>query len=202
MRRFDLFCFGLLLFTIPAGGQESKQNFQVPAPNGWGKETITLPPAFAKNMSWKGVEELRFAPGMFKAESDTFFSYGILFWLPGDAKVDEKTVEQELLAYYRGLAKAVGKNKELDVGAFSINLKESTDKKGKRPTGEPYSSFTGELKWVEPFVTRQPQTLRLDLQIWYCEKHKHHCLFLCVSPLPDDAAVWKTLREIRDGCKY
>ena len=68
----------VLLFTIPAGGQESKQHYSVPAPKGWGKETIALPPAFAKNMTWKGVEELRFSPGMFMAESDTFFSYGIL----------------------------------------------------------------------------------------------------------------------------
>jgi len=192
----------MLLFTIPARGQETKLDYQVPAPKGWGKETIALPPAFAKDMTWKGVEELRFAPGMFMAESDTFFSYCMLFWLPEDAKVDQKTVEQELLAYYRGLARAVSKKKDLDVGAFSINLKESTDRKGKRPTGEPYAAFTGEIKWVEPFVTGKLQILRLDLQVWYCEKHKHHCLFLCVSPQPDDAAVWKTLREIRDGCKF
>ena len=49
-------------------------------------------------------------------------------------------------------------------------------------------------------ATGKPQTLRLEIHAWPSAKHKHHCVFVCVSPQPETAAVWKTLREIRAGC--
>ena len=199
MRSLICVVSGLCLF-LPAAAQPPKQGYQVPAPEGWTKETIPLPPTFAPDMKWKGVEELRFAPGMYKPESDSFFSYAILFWLPGEQKVDAKTMEQEMLVYYKGLCQAVskGKNKNVDVSTFSVKIKDVTPPKASvRPTGELYYEYTGELLWIEPFVTSKPQTLQLDIHTWYCDKHKHHCVFMCVSPQPKTATVWKTMQEIR-----
>ena len=141
-------------------------------------------------------------PDWRKADADTFFSYALLFWLPDDQKIDPKTIEQQLLAYYRGLAGAVlkGKKQEVDATKFTLTLGEAKEGPGKRPGGEPVAAYTGELKWVEPFTTGKPQTLRLEVHTWPSEKHKHHCVFICASPQPPTAAVWKTLREIRDGC--
>ena len=192
-----------LILTPPVVGQPEKEPpYQVPTPTGWAKETIALPPAFAPDMKWKGTEELRFAPGMFKADAPDFFSYALLFWLPDGQKIDPKTIEKELLAYYRGLAKAVlkGKKQEVDAGAFTLTLSEAKDKPAKRAGGEPVTAYAGELKWVEPFATGKPQTLRLEVHAWHSEKHKHHCVFLCASPQPETAEVWKTLRQIRAGC--
>jgi hypothetical protein len=192
-----------LLLTRPAAGQpETKPPYQVPAPAGWAKETITLPPAFAPDMTWKGTEELRFAPGMFKPDAADFFSYALLFWLPDDAKIDAKTMERELLAYYRGLAAAVLKSKKQEVNAkaFTLTLTDAKEKPDKRPGDEPIAGYVGELKWTEPFATGKPQALRLEIHTWPSEKHKHHCVFVCASPQPETAAVWKALREIRAGC--
>ena len=52
-------------------------------------------------MKWKGQEEIRFAPGMFKPDAADFFSYALLFWLPDGEEIDPKTMEAELLTYYR-----------------------------------------------------------------------------------------------------
>jgi hypothetical protein len=190
----------LVLTCLVAGQPEKEPAYQVPAPKGWGKETIALRPGFAPEMKWKGTEELRFAPGMFKADADDFFSYALLFWLPDDAQIDAKTIERELLAYYRGLAEAVlkDKKKEVDGTKFTLTI---TDAKqpDKRSSGELVAGYVGELKWTEPFSTGKPQTLRLEIHTWPSEKHKHHCVFICVSPQPETAAVWKTLREIRAG---
>jgi hypothetical protein len=204
MSRLCLPC-ALLLVTHSAAGQPEKEPpYQVPLPAGWGKETIALPPAFAPDLKWKGTEELRFGPGMFKASSDTFFSYALLFWVPDDQKVDVKTMEKELLAYYRGLAKAVlmSKKQEVDVGTFTLSIKEAAEKPGKRPGGEPVTAYVAELKWTEPFATGKPQALRMEIHTWPSEKHKHNCVFICASPHPETAAVWKTLREIRTGCTF
>jgi hypothetical protein len=204
MHRLCFLLPALMLLTDSAAGKPEKQPYQVPTPKGWTKETLTLPPAFCPDMKWKGVEELRFAPDWRKADSETFFSYALLFWLPDDQKIDPKTMESELLTYYRGLAKAVieGKKQKVDVSTFTLTIKEASEKTGKRPTGEPFAAFVGELKWIEPFTTGKPQTLRFEIQTWHSEKHKRHCVLACASPQAATAEVWKTLREIRDGCTH
>jgi hypothetical protein len=193
---------GLILIPAAAGPPEKEPLYQVPTPAGWAKESIALPPAFAPEMKWKGTEELRFAPGMFKADAPDFFSYALLFLLPDDAEIDAKTMEQELLAYYRGLAAAVlkGKKQGVDTKAFSLTITAAKQQPDKRPGGEAVASYVGELTWTEPFATGKLQTLRLEVHSWPSAKHKHHCVFLCASPQPETAAVWKTLREIRAGC--
>jgi hypothetical protein len=188
--------------SLAAAGQE-KPPYSVPEPKGWNKESIDLPPkGFAPDMTWKGKEEIRFAPGMFKADAPDFFSYALLFWLPDDQKVDPKTVERELLTYYRGLSKTVlaSKKQEVDAAAFTLTLKEVKEKAGKRP--EPVTAHVGELKWVEPFATGKPQTLRFEIHTWHNEKHRHHCVFVCASPRPETDEVWTRLREIRDGTTF
>jgi hypothetical protein len=119
-----------------------------------------------------------------------------------DAQIDAKTLERELLAYYRGLAREVSKAKkrEVDTKGFSVTVTPARDQPDKRPGGESVTGYIGELSWIEPFATAKPQTLHLEIQSWPSAAHKHHCLFICASPQPDSAAVWKTLREIRAGC--
>jgi len=108
----------------------STSGFELP------KETIALPPAFATDMKWKGAEELRFAPGMFKADAADFFSYDLLFWLPDDAEIDAKTMEEELLAYYRGLAAVLKcKKQEVDAKAFTLTITGAKQQPDKRPGG-------------------------------------------------------------------
>jgi hypothetical protein len=196
-------CFLCALLTLSAVGQSAKEPpYKIPAPKGWSKETIELPPAFAKKMTWKGTEELRFAPGMFKAEAVDFLSYSLLFWLPDDQNIDPKAMEKELLEYYRGLAKAVleSKKSEVDVSTFTLTVKDAKEKPAKRTSGEEVTAYVAELKWTEPFVTGKPQTLRMEIQTWHSDKAKHHCVFICASPQPETAEVWKALREIRTGC--
>jgi hypothetical protein len=152
-------------------------------------------------MKWKGAEELRFAPGMFKAGTPDFLSYAFLFWLTDDTQIDAKTLERELLAYYRGLAAAVSKSKKrnVDTTVFSLTITAAGRTPEKLPGGEAVSGYSGELHWTEPFATVKPQTLRLEIESWQSGS-KHHCVFVCASPQPETAAVWKMLREIRAGC--
>jgi hypothetical protein len=193
-----LLSFAAALFLTAV--EADKQPFTVPEPKGWSKESIDLPPkGFAPDMKWKGKEEIRFAPGMFKANEPDFFSYALLFWLPGDQKLDAKTMEQEILVYYRGLSKTISasQKKEVDVTKFTMTIKGAKEKTGTRAGGEKFAASVGELKWIEPFATQKPQTLRFEIHTWY--SGKNNCIFICVSPQPETAPVWKALREIRDG---
>ena len=195
-----LFIFGLTLLSGSiATAQEKSPKYKLTVPEGWKSEVIVLPPVFAKEMTWKGIEDIRFAPGMFKANSDSFFSYTILFWLPGKQNVDAKSLQREFLRYYQGLAKAVSAGKisgeEFDVKFHPVKSKAKPEMRD----GDPVRSFVGEMKWVEPFVTRKKQTLYLDVQSWYCAKAKRQVVFICVSPQEKKAAIWQQMHKIRAG---
>jgi hypothetical protein len=165
--------------------------FKLAAPKDWGGETIALPPDFAPEMKLKGSEHIRFAPGMMKPETDSFFSYAFVFELEPKPVLTEVLLKAEFLTYYRGLCKTVlaGKRPDVDLSKFTLELKfEKWDAKSTR--------YTGTLDWVEPFVTKKPQKLNLEITTW--TNYGRTFIFACVSPQAPDAAIWKQLRAIRD----
>ena len=174
----------------------------VKTPEGWKSEQLKLPPSFAAKMKLPGIEDIRFAPGMFQAKSDSFFSYTILFWIPEKQVVTRKLLEQELLTYYQGLCDAVLRDKSVDSSKFSMVLKDVKlpDKSPKLQfLDHDRQDFTGKLEWVEPFITKKSQTLYFDVQSWHCESSKHRVVFICVSPQAKTAKIWKTMHDIRTG---
>ncbi len=197
---FRMFAFCLLLSsTILVADEPASQ--KLAAPEEWGGETITLPPGFAPDLKLKGFEHIRFAPGMMNPESDTFFSYAFAFEVEPMPDLTEAVVKVEFLKYYRGLCKAVlnGKLPEVDPSKFTLELQRTKpdasivhdDKTNDMPV-----LYTGTLEWVEPFATKKPQTLNLDIQTWTSNERNY--IFACVSPQARDAAIWKQLHKIRN----
>ena len=190
---------GLLISALAVHADEPAA-VPLAAPAGWGGETISLPPGFAKDMSFKGVERIRFAPGMMKPESDTFFCYAFAFELQDKPKLTQETVRAEFLKYYRGLCVAVlnGAKPTLDPKEFTCDLERVKPKEAISSDDESAEliRYTGTIKWVEPFATKKPQTLNLEIQTWTIGDR--NLLFACVSPKGKDAAIWKQLRKIRD----
>ena len=170
----------------------------------WKGERIELPPRFAPAMALKGIEEIRFAPGMFDAKSESFFTYAFVFSVPKDQELTAAVIEREMLAYYRGLGEAVskGKGKAVDGGKFTFKLeaeKEAAGAPEKISADTKVVQYAGELNWVEPFATGQPQLLHFELQAWADAGTGRNYLFVCASPRAraETDAVWKELRQIR-----
>jgi hypothetical protein len=176
-------------------------SFKLAAPAGWGGETIQLPPEFAPDMKLTGSEHLRFAPGMMKPDSDSFLSYAFVFELQPQPVLTEDMVRDEFLKYYRGLCNAVldGKLPGVDPTEFTLELQRvnsnpqpsSDEKATEAPT-----QYTGVLDWVEPFATKKPQRLNLEIRTWGGSDRNY--IFVCVSPQARDTAIWKQLHTIRD----
>lgn len=187
----------ILFFILAATVCADEPKFGLKAPKGWGGETITLPPGFAKDMSLKGVEHIRFAPGMMNSKSDTFFCYAFAFEVGKTPTLSEKVIKAEFLKYYRGLCTAVmrGDKPELDPSKFTMTLKKLTTK------GKPENLQVGEIRytsvltWVEPFATKKTQ--KLNLEIHTRTRDGKNTIFACVSPQKPDAPIWKQLREIK-----
>lgn len=167
------------------------------APKGWQGEAIQLPPSFAPKMTWKGLEEVRFAPGMFDPNKDDFFSYVFVFYLPSQDEPDQKALQRELLTYYRGLATAVSRRKGgVDAEAFRLSLKKV--KESTKSDKKPPARFLGTLSWTEPFATMKPQTLHLEIQSAACRDRDARYLAVAVSPQDSEKAkpLWKSMRGI------
>ena len=197
--------FRLFALSVMMSGSlliaEEPAAFKLAAPEGWGGETIELPPGFAPDMKLKGSEHIRFAPGMMKATSDSFFSYAFVFELEAKPVLTETVVKDEFLKYYRGLCKAVlnGKLPDVDPSKFTLELKrvksEAKSSTDEQAVDTP-TLYTGILDWVEPFATRKPQKLNLEIRTWSSDNRNY--LFACVTPQDSDTAIWKQLRTIRD----
>jgi len=166
------------------------------SPDGWRGETIAIPPNFAPDMKFRGVEKIRFAPGMFNSNSETFFSYVFVFRLDQKENLALEVIEREILVYYRGLAKAVG-GEDIKTEEFTLELKKVEQEKGKKRKPAAVTATAGILDWVEPFVTQKPQKLRLELHTWKDDVERYSYLFCCASPAAPDKEIWKEMREVR-----
>ncbi len=169
----------------------------------WKGERLELPPGFAPDLGWSGVEHIRFSPGMFEAAAPDFFSYVLVFLLAPGSAVTEASLERELLTYYTGLSKAVmGDKKATDEATtFAISLSVA-EKPLPGPESAPdATAWSGALDWVEPFATRKAQQLHLELHVW--EHEGSPVVLSCVSPLvPDNSGPWKELRAIRAKFRF
>jgi hypothetical protein len=198
MFAFSLLMSGSLLVAAEPKTAEPKP-VALAAPEDWTGETIAIPPGFAPEMKLKGTEHIKFAPGMMKPASDSFFCYAFVFELESQPALTDAVLKDEFLKYYRGLCKAVlqGKLPDVDPSAFTLELKlvkcapEPEPKTGNKP-----AVYIGTLEWVEPFATKKPQKLNLEIQTWSRNDRKY--IFACVSPQARDAAIWKQLHAIRN----
>ena len=173
--------------------------YAIKTPEKWRSERIPFPLDFAKDLDYKGVEDLRFSPGMFKPEADDYFSYVFLFWLEGSVPVDAKSLEADLLKYYKGLCATVAKGRKLDLDLSKIAVK-ATKQEGKaKLAGEEADSFHARIDWFDPFTTGKPLTLHLELWSRPADAGKRTCLFALASPQEKSAPIWETLRKIQSG---
>src|SRR5262245_1801685 len=107
-----------LLLPTPPLQAAPGQSLLPSIPAGWRREHLEFPLDFAPELEFRGSEDLAFAPGMFTADSDSYFSYALALRLEGDVEVNEALLARFLETYYRGLCRAVGGERklELDLG--------------------------------------------------------------------------------------
>lgn len=201
--RLLLWCLFLcLFFEVSPGWLQAQEDsepdfvFDTGEP-AWRGERLELPPGFAPDLGWNGVEQIRFAPGMFDADAGDFFSYVLVFLLEPGSDISETAISRELLTYYRGLSSAVmeGKRLNVDTEPFTITIQKSEKAENQPPKAEKVTAYTATLDWIEPFATQEEQSLHFELHTWI---HNGHPVVLsCASPLEFDQEFWYTLREIR-----
>ena len=156
-----------------------------PVPEGWNHETIPFPLDFAPQLPYRGVEELRFAPGWAKPDQPGYWSYAFVWWLTEKPAFDAPTMEATLTTYFRGLSEAVGREKyTIDPGLFHAELiADSTS-----------HWLTGRIFSMDAFTTGLPLTLNAEIELRECAKAKRYAVIFLLSPRDKADPIWQELQ--------
>ena len=178
--------------TIAAQSQENKPQL-LPEPTGWAFERFELPPSFAPGISYKGVEELRFSPGMFKKDTVTYFTYAFVAQLDNVTAISQNDIGDYILKYFRGLCSNVAKDRKLIIDTAQITA--TIEKKKSIPASEIIYNATANIFGV--FADGAPVKLNMEVKVLRNAVGKKIYLMFIVSPLEKTDAVWKKLYEIQ-----
>ena len=187
----------LLWIGALAAAESAPQPFTLPIPAGWRTETIPFPLSFAPDLEYAGVEELRFAPGMFEPEREDFWSYAFVWWLEGEHELDDQRLGRDLSVYFRGLVGAVLESKEQDPPdlGYKANLTPGT------ADGKGGATLEGTVETHDAFVTGKNLVLNVKVMP-LASLNGVTVFFFALSPQPFDHGIWKELEAIREGFRH
>jgi hypothetical protein len=184
---------GLLLAGLAPGSllaQETPLPFAMPVPEGWRTETIPFPLEFAPDLPYTGLEELRFAPGMFDETSEELWSYAFVWWVGPTEPADAASLSKHLEEYFRGLAHAVGEARDVEVGDASFEAALADNGQG---------GFRGRAETFDAFVTKGQMRLNVDGRVVDCTAQDQRAVLFALSPQPADHPIWHALHSILEG---
>ena len=190
----------LLLLFLKSSGQNVNEGFdghKWEAPytldtiKGWGFERFLIPISFAPTIPYKGVEDIRFTPGWAKKTNSEYWSYAFLWYLDGSLNFDEKTIENNLKAYYTGLIRINSDSAKIAGKLFPVtsSIKARSTEKGDRKT------FEGSVHMLD-YMSLQPITLNFIIHVRSCIGKDKTYVFHEISPQPSTDDVWKKLHQL------
>jgi hypothetical protein len=184
----------LISTSIVTNSQENKPEILL-GPANWEFERFPLPPAFAPQITYKGFEELRFAPGMFNKDSANYFTYAFVAQIDTLTKISENDVKNYLVYYFKGLCSSTAKDRKLTIDSTQIS---ATVNKIKKTGSENWTRYDGTVNLFGVFADGAPVKLNMDISVANNQAGKKTYIFFLASPRVRNDAVWKQLYKIRD----
>jgi len=189
------------LTSLIAFGQPSKVEFdgahwnapyRLAVPFGWGVERSFIQKAFAPQVPFTGIEDIRYTPGWGNTKSEQYWSYGFLWCLDESPKISAEMIEKNLTVYYSELFASnvqqqnIPARKILPVKTWITELaRENDDEK----------TYYGAIAMLD-FMVQKPISLNCVVHVkTSLEQHKTF-LFFEVSPQPLQDKVWKSLDQL------
>ena len=189
------------IVTLTSSGQTTEGDFdgkkwEAPytfsIPNGWDVERFLVPISFAPEIKYKGVEDIRFAPGWGNAMSGEYWSYAFLWYLDGRVATNEKIIESNLKSYYTGLVASNIEPRKIPAEklvAVNTNFIKVETAEGDLET------FRGTIYMLD-YMQQKPIMLNCIVHLINCKGQNKTFLFHEISPKPYQDAVWKSLNQL------
>jgi hypothetical protein len=182
----NLDIFDINLWTPP---------YKFAVPTGWTTEHFSLPPDFAPQITYKGVEDLRFTPGWGDTTSEEHWTYAFLWWLDGNSKIDKSTLQQNLKLYYSGL---VARNiPTRNIPANKIVSTVVSIKKIK-PYLNDLETYSGTISMLD-YHTQKPIVLNIVIHVKDSKTANRRAVYFEVSPKPYSHFIWQKLNATGDS---
>jgi hypothetical protein len=162
-------------------------------PKDWGIERFLIPISFAPQIPYNGVEDIRFAPGWAKIDSNDYWTYAFLWYLDGNQKTNAKIVKDNLTAYYTGLVEAM----RGEIPADKLVPVKTTIKKIKTQKGD-VKTFRGSIFMLD-YMAKKPIRLNCLVHLKYCSEQDKTFIFFKISPKSYDDKVWQNLHQLWTG---
>jgi len=163
-------------------------------PPNWQFERFALPPEFAPNIPYKGVEELRFSPGMFVKDSAGYFTYAFVAELDNINSISQDNIKDYLFEYFKGLCSSTAKQRKLSIDTSKIAV--SIDKNASAGKDAHYNA-TFDIFGV--FADGAPVRLDMEIKVMNDKAASKIYLVFNGSPLNKSDEVWATLRSIQNN---
>jgi hypothetical protein len=160
--------------------------------NGWGVEHFPLPPDFAPAMTYKGVEDIRFAPGWGDSTSADYWSYAYLWWLEGTPMINAETLQKNLQLYYTGLVERNLLNRKIPKSTYVPTT--ATIRKIKTASGD-LQTFDGSVQMLD-YMTQRSMVLNTIIHVKDCDAMKHKAILIEVSPKQFNHSIWKEFNKL------
>ncbi|HEV8515813.1 MAG TPA: hypothetical protein VGQ59_21175 [Cyclobacteriaceae bacterium] len=192
MKKIAFIFLCLISFNVSAqdfDGHNWKAPYTLSVPEGWGVERFLIPIEFAPSIPYKGVEDIRFAPGWGNAQSEEYWSYAFLWYLDEVPITNEATIQTNLNAYYTGL---IGRNIERrkipkeKLFPVKTSVKEVNTESGDQKT------FKGTIDMLD-YMEQRPITLNCVVHVKSCPGQAKGFIFYEISPKPSTDKIWKSL---------
>ena len=182
----------LVAFSIAVKAPENKPEILM-EPSAWEFEKFPLPPSFATAITYKGFEELRFAPGMFKKDAHDYFTYVFVAQIDSSVVISQDDVKNYLVNYYQGLCAVTAKDRKLVIDTSKINAAVYKQKKSTTT----YTTYDAVVHLFGVFADGAPVTLNMEISVIKNAPAKKSWLFFIASPLKKKDETWNQLYGIR-----
>ena len=164
-------------------------------PKGWTTEHFELPPGFAPQITYKGVEDLRFAPGWGDTTSEQHWSYSFLWWLEGTPKIDTGILRESLKAYYSGLVGSNITSRNIPAGKIIPVIAQVKKLKAAPGDAETYSGTISMLN----YIAQKPIILNCMVHVKDCKTKNRTAIFFEISPKLFTHPVWQKMDKIAES---
>lgn len=202
MIRLTSFLIALLIVATNTRAQAQAKEFDaekynppytLTIPQGWNVERFGIPIDFAPSIPYRGVEDLRFAPGWSDPKSNSYWTYAFLWYLEGRPKNTPQIIEENLTAYYNGLVgRNIEKRKIPSDKLVQVKVKIKQTSTGK----EDLQTYSGTIDMLD-YMAQVPMTLNCIVHIKLCPVEQNNTfIFYEISPRPPADNVWKDLQNL------
>jgi hypothetical protein len=168
------------------------------APAGWTPEKFLFPFDFAPAITYKGFEDIRFAPGWGNKDSKEKWAYTFLWCLDDVYRFDEKIIKEDLESYFSGLTKQKATEDKLNMAAYTSAKFEVQKVKTVKGDTETFTA-TGSI--FDAFVTQKPGNLYIKVHVKDCKDKNKTILLLEIAGTTFNQPVWQQLDLINENFK-